>query len=134
MSENVLSIFSCTSFRISYLIFKSLSHFELIFFFFMVRGCVLSSLIYVWLAVHTSQHHFFLVFLGPHLQLMQVPRLGVELKPQLPATATATAVPEPSHVCDPHRSLTHCARPGIEPIYSQTLCLVLNSLSHSRNS
>ena len=34
---------------------------------------------------------FFLVFLGPHLQHMEVPRLGVEVELQLPAYATATA-------------------------------------------
>ena len=33
---------------------------------------------------------------------MEVPRLGVEPELQLPATATAT--PDPSHVCDPHHS------------------------------
>ena len=31
-------------------------------------------------------------------------------------------------------SLTHWARPGIEPTTSQTLCWVLNPLSHKRNS
>ena len=40
---------------------------------------------------------FFVLFLGLHLQHMEVPRLGVESELQLPATATAT--PDPSHVC-----------------------------------
>ena len=35
---------------------------------------------------------FFLCFLGPHLQHMEVPRLGVELELQLPGYATATAM------------------------------------------
>ena len=43
-------------------------------------------------------------WLGPHLQHMEVPRLGVEWELQLPATATATAMPEPSRVCGLHHS------------------------------
>ena len=40
-------------------------------------------------------------FLGPQfLWHMEVPRLGNELELQLPATATAT--PDPSHVCNLH--------------------------------
>ena len=31
---------------------------------------------------------------------MEVPRLGTELELQLPAYTTATATPDPSHVCD----------------------------------
>ena len=34
---------------------------------------------------------YLFVVLGPHLQHMEVPRLGVELELQLVATATATA-------------------------------------------
>ena len=49
-------------------------------------------------------HHlsFFvcLVFLGLHLQHMEVPRLGVELELQLLGTATATAMQDLSCVCD----------------------------------
>ena len=41
---------------------------------------------------------FFLVFLGPHLRHMEVPRLGVEAELQLPAYTTATATPDPSHI------------------------------------
>ena len=37
--------------------------------------------------------------LGLHLQHMEVPRLGVEQEPQLPAYATAMAMPDPSWVC-----------------------------------
>ena len=40
---------------------------------------------------------FLSVFLGLHLQHMEVPRLGV-------APTTATAVQDLSHVCDLHRS------------------------------
>ena len=36
---------------------------------------------------------FVLVFLGPHLQHMEFPKQGDELELQLPAYATATAMP-----------------------------------------
>ena len=45
---------------------------------------------------------FFLVFLGPYPQYMEVPRLGVRLELQRPAYTTATR--DPSHVCDLHHS------------------------------
>ena len=44
--------------------------------------------------------YLFVCFLGPHLQHVKVPRLGVESEPQLLAYATATAKQDPSHVCD----------------------------------
>ena len=45
-------------------------------------------------------------FLGPHLQHVEVPKLGVESELQLPAYTTATW--DPSHVCDLyHRSRQH---------------------------
>ena len=60
-------------------------------------------------------------FLGPHLQHVYVPRLGVELQLQLPAytTATATATPEASCIFNLHRS-------------SQP-CWILNPLSEARD-
>ena len=48
MSKNVLPMFSTRSFMVSYLIFKSLSHFE--FILSMVWGSILTSLIYMWLS------------------------------------------------------------------------------------
>ena len=54
---------------------------------------------------------------------MEASRLGVELEElQLPAYTTATATPDPSHICDLHHSSvlgnagssTHCERPGIK--------------------
>ena len=39
-------------------------------------------------------------FLRPHLQHMEVPRLGVESEQQLLAYATVTATPDLSHICD----------------------------------
>ena len=46
----------------------------------------------------------FLFFLGPHLQDMQVPRLGIESKLQLPAYIKATATQDLRHVCNLHHS------------------------------
>ena len=56
---------------------------------------------------------FFLSFLGPHPQHMEVPRLGVESELQLPAYTTATAMPDPSLVFD--------------------LCQILDPLSEARD-
>ena len=39
-------------------------------------------------------------FLPPHLQHMEIPRLGVGLELQLPAYTTATATPDLNHICD----------------------------------
>ena len=48
------------------------------------------------------------VFLGPHLWYMEVPRLEVESELQLPVYTTATATLDLSHVHDLHRSSRHC--------------------------
>ena len=50
------------------------------------------------------QFFFFFSFLGPHLRHMEVPGLGVESELQLPAYATATAMPDPGCVCNLHHS------------------------------
>ena len=42
---------------------------------------------------------FFCLFLGPHLEVL---RLGVKSELQLPAYVTATAMPDPSLICDIH--------------------------------
>ena len=47
---------------------------------------------------------FLFVFLGPHLQNMEVPMLGIKSKLQLPAYATASATRDTSHVCNLHHS------------------------------
>ena len=64
-----------------------------------------------WLFCRESQTPFFFVlfcllacFLRPHLQHMEVPRLGVKLELQLLAYTTATATPDLSHVCDLRQS------------------------------
>ena len=55
---------------------------------------------------------FFFVFSGLHPQHIDVPRLGVELEPQLPAYTTAQGNTGP---------LTHWERPGIQPASSWIL-------------
>ena len=50
----------------------------------------------------------FFCFLGPHLQQMEVPRLGVKSELQLPGYTTATATPDLSHICNLHHSLQQC--------------------------
>ena len=76
------------------------------------------------------------LFLWPHLEHMEVPRLGVELEVQLrrapqqhqiqASSATYTAA------WGNARSLTHWARPGIKPAWR--LHWVLNTPSHNGNS
>ena len=48
--------------------------------------------------------YFFSCFLGPHLQHMEVPRLGLELELQLLAYTTAPAMQDLSLVCKLHHS------------------------------
>ena len=62
---------------------------------------------------------FFFFFLGPHPQHLEVLRLEVKLELQLPAYTTATAMPDPSRVCDLH--------------HSSQQCQVLNPLSEARD-
>ena len=47
-------------------------------------------------------------FLGPHLQHMDIPRLGVESERQLPAYAAAPATWDLSRVCNLHHSSQQC--------------------------
>ena len=51
---------------------------------------------------------FFSFFLGLHTQHMEVPKLGVELKRQLPTYTTATALWNPSCICNLHHSSWQC--------------------------
>ena len=53
---------------------------------------------------------FFFKLLGPHLWLMEVPRLELELEVQLPSFTTVAATSDPSRICDlpcNSGSLTH---------------------------
>ena len=60
---------------------------------------------YIYLSIYLS---IYFCFLGPHLRLMEVPRLGVQSELQLPAHGTATATPDRSHVCNLYRSPQQC--------------------------
>ena len=81
-------------------------------------------------------------FLGPYLLRMEVPRLGVKLELQLPAYTTATAMPDPSRICNLHCSLWQhqilnpMSKARIEPVPSWILVGFLTNLSrsyHNRN-
>ena len=62
----------------------------------------------IWQCLERFCHHsqsaffFFFVFLGLHLQHMEVPRLGV--KSELQSPAYTTAMLDMSHTCDLHHS------------------------------
>ena len=61
----------------------------------------------VHVCVHTYMY-IFLVIVRLHLKHMEVPKLGVELELRLLPYATATAIPDPSSVCNlHHRSWQH---------------------------
>ena len=66
-------------------------------------------------------YFFVFCFLGQHPQHMEVPRLGVKSELQPPVSTTATAMPDPSLVCDLHHSSRQhwipnpLRRPGIKP-------------------
>jgi len=51
---------------------------------------------------------FIFCFLGPHLQHMEVPRLGVKSELQLPAYTTVTEKWDPTHICGLHHSSRQC--------------------------
>ena len=69
---------------------------------------------------------------------MEVPRLGVDSELQLPASATA--MPDPSHVCNLHHgSWQHWILDPLSEARDQTCILmdtgwVLNPMSHNGNS
>ena len=65
-------------------------------------GGSVSREVRTWL-VHFSGFPFVL-FLGPRLRHMEVPRLGVKQELQLPAYTTATAMQDLSHVCNLYHS------------------------------
>ena len=84
--------------------------------------------------------YFVLLFLGPDLWHMDVPRLGVKLELQLqPAPQTQqhqiwAISAAHTAACSRAGSLTHWARPGFEPASSRRLCWVLHPLSRNGNS
>ena len=82
---------------------------------------------------------FFFFFLGPHLQYMEVPRLGSKLELQLLTYTTAT-MPHQSCICDLHRSSWQCQILNpLSEARDQTCILtdtsrVHNLLCHKKNS
>ena len=80
-----------------------------------------SSIIYLSICLYTFYLFIYLfsLFLGPHLRYMEVPRLGVESQLQVSTHTTATAMPDPNHVCHRH--------------HSSWRCQILNPLSEARN-
>ena len=93
----------------------------------------------LWILFLSLYVFFFLLRL--HLRQMEVPRWGVKSELPLLAYATATAIPDPTLICDLccslsniGSSLIHWARPGIKPTSSWRLRQVLNPLRHSGNS
>ena len=82
-----------------------------------------------WLNYHYCCFYYYFVFLRPHLRHMEVPRLGVQAELKSLATAIATATANGiwaasvtyATVHSNTRSLTHWARPGIEPVTSWIL-------------
>ena len=76
---------------------------------------------------------FVFVFLGPNLQHMEVPRLVVKLKLQLPDNTTATAMPDPSCVCNLHHSSRqHRILNPLSEVRDQTRNLLVPSQIHFR--
>ena len=84
-----------------------------------------------------SSLKFFFFFLGLHQWHMEVPGLGVELELQPPAHTTATAMPDPSHICNLHRSSRQCRILNpLSKTRDQTSTLMetsLNLFSYNRN-
>ena len=77
-------------------------------------------------------------FLEPHLQHMEVPRLGAESELQLPTYATATATQDPSQIYNLHHSSwPHWILNPLSKTRDQTCILMDTSplpLSHNGNS
>ena len=70
---------------------------------------------------------FVFPFLGPHLRPMEVPRLGVQSELQLPVYTTATAMLDPSHVCDLHHSSRQCWIPDPLGKARDPTCILMNT-------
>ena len=72
---------------------------------------------------------FFLVFLGPHPKHTEVPRPQVETAIAA-AYTTATATPDPSHICDLHHSSQQCwILHPLSKTRDQT-CILMNKTIH----
>ena len=69
----------------------------------------------------------FFPFLGPLLQHMEVPRPGVELELLLQAYAKATAMRDPSHVCNLHHSSGPLQIPGPMSEARDRICILMDT-------
>ena len=96
---------------------------------------------FVWFLSLSSHYFIYLFFLGPHQQYIKVHRLGVESELQLRAYATATTMPDLSHVCDLHCSSWQ--RQILDPLseardWTHLMLMdtsqILNLMSRNRNS
>ena len=76
-----------------------------------------------------STADFLFCFSGLHLQLMAIPRLGVELELQLPSYATTTATRDPSPICDLHHSLWQCGIPNPLSKARDRTCILTDTMS-----
>ena len=92
---------------------------------YIVADCTTSDFLPKFIPKLGGYAFIFFPFLRPHPWHMEVPKLGVELELQLPATSPATW--DLSCIFDLHparsnaRSPTHWARPGMEPTSSWIL-------------
>ena len=62
-----------------------------------IKGTLLC---FIYINICLSDIVLFFIFLGPYLQHMEGPRLGVESELQLPAYTTTTATLGLSYICD----------------------------------
>ena len=95
------------------------------------------SMIFFLIKLQSNDFYFIFLLFRPHPQHMEVPRLGVKSKLQLPAYTTASAMQDPSHTCDLYHGSGQCwipnplieARDGTRNVRvpSEILC-------HDRNS
>ena len=108
-------------------------------------SCWVSQKLLIFTITHNGFEELKVLFvcfclLGPHQWHMEVPRLGVELGLSLQAYAAATAMPNPSHICNLHHSWRQhwILNPPREA--RNWICIlmdttwVLNPLSHKGNS
>ena len=99
----ILKIFQCLG---GLQVFLEGLYFKMIFLFhlFVINWHGTLSFFVFWVFVFCGLFIIIFLFLGLHLWHMEVPRLEVYLELQLLAYTTSTAMPDPSHLCDLHRS------------------------------
>ena len=79
---------------------------------------------------HTRIFIFIFIFciLGQHPWHMEIPRLGVKLELQLPAFASATAIQNPSHICNLHHSSWQCWIPDPLSKARDRTCILMDTI------